>query len=236
LIEKRSFKSELDMNEFILESFNTDKEAEINNFSIKFNINNSSLILEEVNLKINDLNAWLKGKFNFYNKNYNASFKISIDDIDNKFILLNLEHDNGLENISIKNNYYLNNNIALNDPKKDPDNQVNSTSEINVIEDFNTIVNDLNKENLLEIKEDNVIKTATPQSYIAKVIEEDKSFNKVIESNIKLSKLPKSLKDIKQPLPINYFKPKIIVNTITKPKLPSEEDLLDNLLDSVLNP
>ena len=89
---------------------------------------------------------------------------------------------------------------------------------------------------MLEIKEDNVIKTATPQSYIAKVIEEDKSFNKVIESNIKLSKLPKSLKDIKQPLPINYFKPKIIVNTITKPKLPSEEDLLDNLLDSVLNP
>ena len=169
-------------------------------------------------------------------KRNNASFKISIDDIDNKFILLNLEHDNGLENISIKNNYYLNNNIALNDPKKDPDNQVNSTSEINVIEDFNTIVNDLNKENLSEIKEDNVIKTATPQSYIAKVIEEDKSFNKVIESNIKLSKLPKSLKDIKQPLPINYFKPKIIVNTITKPKLPSEEDLLDNLLDSVLNP
>ena len=245
LIGKRSFKSELDINEFILESFNTEEKAEINNFSIKFNINDSSLILEKVNLKINNLNTWLEGKFNFYNKNYNASFKISLNDIDDKFILLNLKNDKGVENISIKNNYYLNNNIAANDSKKELDNEVNIISEINNNDDFDTILDDLsknsilsnlNKEDLSEIKDANVIKTASPQSSTVKDTEEDKSFNKVIESNIKISKLPTYLKDIKQPLPINYFKPKIIVNTITKPKLPSEEDLLDNLLESVLNP
>ena len=245
LIGKRSFKSELDINEFILESFNTEEKAEINNFSIKFNINDSSLILEKVNLKINNLNTWLEGKFNFYNKNYNASFKISLNDIDDKFILLNLKNDKGVENISIKNNYYLNNNIAANDSKKELDNEVNIISEKNNNDDFDTILDDLsknsilsnlNKEDLSEIKDANVIKTASPQSSTVKDTEEDKSFNKVIESNIKISKLPTYLKDIKQPLPINYFKPKIIVNTITKPKLPSEEDLLDNLLESVLNP
>jgi len=245
LIGKRSFKSELDINEFILESFNTEEKAEINNFSIKFNINDSSLILEKVNLKINNLNAWLEGKFNFYNKNYNASFKISLNDIDDKFILLNLKNDKGVEKISIKNNYYLNNNISANDSKKELNNEVNIISEINNNDDFDTIMDDLsknsilsnlNKEDLSEIKDANVIKTASPQSSTVKDTEEDKSFNKVIESNIKISKLPTYLKDIKQPLPINYFKPKIIVNTITKPKPPSEEDLLDNLLDSVLNP
>ena len=97
------------------------------------------------------------------------------------------------------------------------------------------IYDDLNKEDLSEIKDANIIKAESPQSAIEKDTEEDKSFNKVIESNIKIFKIPKYLKDIKQPLPINYFKPKIIVNTITEPKLPSEEDLLDNLLASVLN-
>ena len=58
----------------------------------------------------------------------------------------------------------------------------------------------------------------------------------VSESFIIISKLPEYLKGIKNPINLDYFKPSPIKNNLVKPKLPTQEDLLDDLLDSVLNP
>ncbi|MDB9762864.1 hypothetical protein OAC06_08640, partial [Alphaproteobacteria bacterium] len=81
----------------------------------------------------------------------------------------------------------------------------------------NSVVNDLDNENLLEY-ENNI------------------DNNKIVEFNAKISNLPEYLKNVKDPIYKVYSKPKIIINISIKPQLPTQEDLLDNLLENVLNP
>ena len=80
-----------------------------------------------------------------------------------------------------------------------------------------SVVNDFDNENLLEY-ENNI------------------DNNKIVEFNAELSNLPEYLKNVKDPIYKVYSKPKIIKNIIIKPQLPTQEDLLDNLLKNILNP
>ena len=211
---------------FVIEAFSTDKQAEINNFSINYNINNNNIILDEVNLEIDELNSWLKGKFNFYNLDSNASLKINIDDSDNKSIFLNFLHNKGVKNIVIDNDYILNNHTAENDINNDEVNYIKPSIENIATDDFEDLIDKLSKNSLI-----NDFDNESSFDH-----ENNINNDKIIEFNAELSKLPEYLKDVKDPIYTDYSKPKIIKNIIIKPKLPTQEDLLDNLLENVLNP
>jgi hypothetical protein len=179
-----------------------------------------------VNLEIDELNSWLKGKFNFYNLDSNASLKINIDDSYNKSIFLNFLHNKGVKNIVIDNNYILNNNASVNDINNDEVNQVKRPIENIANDDFVDLIDDLSK--------NSVVSDFDNES----LLENENNINndKILEFNAKLSKLPEYLKNVKDPIYKAYSKPKIIKNNIIKPHLPTQEDLLDNLLENVLNP
>ena len=54
--------------------------------------------------------------------------------------------------------------------------------------------------------------------------------------DIKKSSVPLFFKNITILPVMDYYKPDTITNNLSIPKLPTEEDLLDELLDSVLSP
>ena len=226
LIETKNIKELISIDEFIIEAFNTNKQAEINNFSIKYNINDNEIIFEEENLKIAELNSWFKGKFNFYNLDANASLKINIDDSDNKSIFLNFIHNKDVKNIVIDNNYILNNNTSENVINNDEVNQIKPPSENIATDDFEDLIDNLSKNSLVsDFDNDSLLEH-----------ENNIDNDKIVESTAELFKLPEYLKDLENPIYKAYSKPKIIKNIIIKPKLPTQEDLLDNLLENILNP
>ena len=60
-------------------------------------------------------------------------------------------------------------------------------------------------------------------------------FDGLEENNIKRT-LPIFIQNIQTSSLVDYFKPNVLVNNIPLPRLPTEEDILDDLLDSVLSP
>ena len=57
LIETKDFKDVKSINKFVIQSFNTDKEAKISNFSIKYKINDNLIILDETAIEVDKFNS-----------------------------------------------------------------------------------------------------------------------------------------------------------------------------------
>ena len=62
--------------------------------------------------------------------------------------------------------------------------------------------------------------------------------NQIEDSKLEIKKnpLPMFIKNINISNFISYYKPSSITNNLPVPRLPTEEDILDELLDSVLSP
>ncbi|MGY8974681.1 MAG: hypothetical protein ACKVHD_00230, partial [Alphaproteobacteria bacterium] len=202
-----------------------DKQAKINNFSIKYKINDNLIILDETALEVDKLNSRLKGKFNIFNLNYNASLKINIDGNDNKSIFLKFGNKKGVKNIDIENNYISNKESSGEDVgQKAPQIKKISTSNIDDFLDEvfkKSVIGDFDNKILIEDEKTNEVQ---------------KSIVEILEPKVNFIKLPEYLKGIKSPVYRGYSKPKIIKNSTIKPKMPTQEDLLDNLLENILNP
>ena len=225
LIETKDFKDVKSINKLVIQSFNTDKQAKINNFSIKYKINDNLIILDETALEVDKLNSRLKGKFNFFNLNYNASLKINIDGNDNKSIFIKFVNKEGVKNIDIENNYISNKESSGEDVgQKAPQIKKISTSNIDDFLDEvfkKSVIGDFDNKILIEDEKTNEVQ---------------KSIVEILEPKVNFIKLPEYLKGIKSPVYRGYSKPKIIKNSTIKPKMPTQEDLLDNLLENILNP
>ena len=223
LIETKNIKDIKNIDKFVIESFNTDKQAQINNFSIKYNINNNNILFDEVNIEIDELNSLFKGKFNFDNLDYNAFLKINIDDNDNKNISLKFINNRGLKNLIIENDYVVKKQVNEN-------HNINNKIEDNTVVDFDDIIDGLSSKPFVSKVNNKILLQDEINNEIIKENVE------IIESNESFSRLPEYLKYVKDPIYKDYFKPKLIKNIISKPKLPTQEDLLNNLLENVLNP
>ena len=62
--------------------------------------------------------------------------------------------------------------------------------------------------------------------------------NQIEDSKLEIKKnpLPMFIKNINISNFISYYRPNSITNNLSIPRLPTEEDILDELLDSVLSP
>ncbi len=239
LVAIKNIKSKSSLDKFVFESFKTNKNAEIESFSTEYIIENNKLLIKNLSLKIDKFNALLNGKFDLKNKYYNSSLKISLEDNNTKNIFINFMRDKNTENKYVESNYILDE-ISHSDDTIDKAviSNKDDSNEGNIIDNFDNIINDLfkdsdleefNNQNLLDNKKESISNTVRSDK-----TEEDN--NIVLEPFIIISKLPEYLKGIKNPINLDYSKPSLIKNNLVKPKLPTQEDLLDDLLDSVLNP
>ena len=147
--------------------------------------------------------------------------------------------DKNTENKYVESNYILDE-ISHSDDAIDKDviSKTDDPNEGNITDNFDIIINDLSKnsvleelnnQNLLDDKKESISNTVTSEK-------PGEDNNIVLEPFIIISKLPEYFKGIKNPINLDYSKPSPIKNNLVKPKLPTQEDLLDDLLDSVLNP
>ena len=100
---------------------------------------------------------------------------------------------------------------------------------------FDTVLNELSDDTqLIENTEEQLIEKEV-NNIDNNLIENGQSSIENIE-DIKKTSIPLFFKNITILPVMDYYKPDTITNNLSIPKLPTEEDLLDELLDSVLSP
>ena len=100
---------------------------------------------------------------------------------------------------------------------------------------FDTVLNELSDDTkLIENTEEHLIEKEV-NNIDNNLNENGQSSKENIEDNKKTS-IPLFFKNITILPVMDYYKPDTITNNLSIPKLPTEEDLLDELLDSVLSP
>ncbi|MDG2001333.1 MAG: AsmA family protein [Alphaproteobacteria bacterium] len=210
----------------VYKSFSNDKEKRLDEFKITYTYDNYDLKLQTFEVKIDDFFALLDGQLNFKTRNYNLSSKFFLNDDLNNFLSLNLSRTND----NILNSAESNSSIVTSDIK------VNGQEEEVAIEDnsqLNDMTDSLSDENNLlnldnDLQIDDEIKLDSP------LIDDNQI--KDLKLEIKETPLPMFIKNINMSNFISYYKPNSITNNLSIPKLPTEEDILDELLDSVLSP
>jgi hypothetical protein len=237
LMTAKSINDKLSLEKVVFESFNTNRNTELESISSEYSIKNNNLILKNTILKNDQINASLNGEFNIYNKNYDSSFKVNFLDDDEKHIIIHFINDKNINKAYVEDNYIIKEITIPNDVTDKQEISINDElidDDIidNIINDLskNPIVEKLDGQNLLEDKIDNIINA----NVIDKPIEEVNIVDS--EPLINIPKLPIYLKETKNLINYEYYKPSVIINSLLKPKLPTQEDLLDSLLESVLSP
>ena len=237
LMTAKSIKDKLSLEKVVFESLNTNRNTELESIFSKYSIKNNNLILKNTILKNDQINASLNGEFNIYNKNYNSSFKVNFLGDDKKHIIINFINNKNIKKAYVEDNYIIKEITIPNDVTDKQEISINDElidDDIidNIINDLskNPIVEKLDGQNLLEDKIDNIINA----NVIDKPIEEVNIVDS--EPLINIPKLPIYLKETKNLINYEYYKPSVIINSLLKPKLPTQEDLLDSLLESVLSP
>ena len=237
LMTAKSINDKLSLEKVVFESFNTNRNTELESIFSKYSIKNNNLILKNTILKNDQINASLNGEFNIYNKNYDSSFKVNFLDDDEKHIIIHFINDKNINKAYVEDNYIIKEITIPNDVTDKQEISINDElidDDIidNIINDLskNPIVEKLDGQNLLEDKIDNIINA----NVIDKPIEEVNIVDS--EPLINIPKLPIYLKETKNLINYEYYKPSVIINSLLKPKLPTQEDLLDSLLESVLSP
>ena len=210
----------------VYKSFSNDIEKRLDDFKITFTYENYDIILQTFEVKIDDFFALHDGQLNFKTRNYNLSSKFFLNDDLNNFLSLNLSRTND----SILNSAESNSSVVTSDIN------VNGQEEVVAIE-HNTQFNDVSdslsdKNNSLNLDKDlqidDEIKVDSP------LIDNNQIKDSKLE--IKKTPVPMFIKNINMSNFISYYKPNIITNNLSIPRLPTEEDILDELLDSVLSP
>ncbi|MFP6779663.1 MAG: AsmA family protein [Alphaproteobacteria bacterium] len=211
---------------YIYESFNNDKEKRLDEFKVNYTYENYNLNLQTFEMKIDDFFTLVDGQLNFKTRDYFLTSKFFLNNDLNNFLSLNLSRsNNNVLNFAESSSSIVVSDIDVNSSEDQTDIKVNSN--LDDMTDNLPIQNELSNLNTeLQINDD------------VKLNSEVKEDNKLedLKLELKKTKLPLFIRDIKISKFIDYFKPKIITNNLLIPKLPTEEDILDELLDSVLSP
>ena len=168
----------------------------------------------------------IDGQLNFKTKDYFLSTKFFKNNNLDNFLSLNLSRTNNKFFNSADNNTSINNtDINVEDKSEDSEDSSN----------FDTVLNELSEDTqLIENTEEQLIEKEV-NNIDNNLIENGQSSIENIE-DIKKTSIPLFFKNITILPVMDYYKPDMITNNLSIPKLPTEEDLLDELLDSVLSP
>ncbi len=211
---------------YVYQSFGSDKEKKLDEFNINYTFANNSLTFQTFEIKIDNFFTLIDGQLNFKTKDYFLSSKFfKNNDLDN-FLSLNLSRTNNKFFNSAENSTSINN-TDINVEDKLEDSEDNSN--------FDTVLNELSDDSQLIVntEEQLIEKEVTKMSN--NLNENDRSSIEII-GDIEKPSIPLFFKNIKILPVMDYYRPDKVTNNLSIPKLPTEEDLLDELLDSVLSP
>ena len=215
-----------DLINYVYESFSSDKEKKLDEFNINYTFSNNSLAFETFEIKIDNFFTLLDGQLNLKTKDYFMSSKFfKNNDLDN-FFSLKLSRTNNKFFNSAENSTSINNtDINVEDKLDDSEDSSN----------FDTVLNELSEETQLTVNTEERL-TEKEGNNIDNNINENgqSSIENIVD--IKKPSIPLFFKNITIIPAIDYYRPDTITNNLSIPKLPTEEDLLDELLDSVLSP
>ena len=237
-----NIKNKLDFDKYIFESFNTDKEILLDNLSSQYSIKDNKVIFEGIDINVGEYNSLLDGEFNLKNKNYNSSIKFIYNNSDNNYLSINFARVDNNQNNYIETDFIQEN---LNNLDIIPDTN-NKVDIINIQgskdeEDFDDVLNDLSKNSIIEKLENEKVLNQKSTDNDDQLIQSNlKDDNEIIKPTILKPILPDYLKDMKNSSYFEFTYPIPPKNNIIKPKLQSqdeiEEGILNDLLDSVLSP
>ena len=215
-----------DLINYVYQSFSSDKEKKLDEFNINYTFSNNSLTFQTLEIRIDDFFTLIDGQLNLKTKDYFLSSKFfKNNDLDN-FLSLNLSRTNNKFFNSADNSTSINNtDINVEDKLEDSEDGSN----------FDTVLNELSEDTqLIENTEEQLVEKEV-NNIDNNLNENVQSSTENIEDNKKLS-IPLYFKNVTILPVLDYYKPDKITNNLSIPKLPTEEDLLDELLDSVLSP
>ena len=226
IININNIQGDDDLMDYVYQSFSSDKEKKLDEFNMNYTFSNSSLTFQAFEIKIDDFFTLIDGQLNLKTKDYFLSTKFfKNNDLDN-FLSLNLSRTNNKFFNSADNSTSINN-TDINVEEKSEDSEDSSN--------FDTVLNELSDDTkLIENTEEQLIEKEV-NNIDNNLNENGQSSIENIEDNKKTS-IPLFFKNISILQVMDYYKPNKITNNLSIPKLPTEEDLLDELLDSVLSP
>tara|TARA_B100000579_G_C22604533_1_gene744252 strand:- start:106 stop:864 length:759 start_codon:yes stop_codon:yes gene_type:complete len=229
IISIESIEEDDDLFNYVYESFNTNQEKKIDNFTINSTYSDNTLIFQAFEIKLDNIFTLIDGQINFKNNDYSISSKFFKNNDLNNFLSVNLTRsNNNVLNFAQKRSSIVNTDINLNNLQ---DNANDNKEDSN----FDNLINDLSIEDELVVLQKE-LEIDKKDIKIDNEISENLDLNVKLKDNIIKQPIPNFLQNIIITPLIIYYKPNIIVNNIPIPKLPSEEDILDDLLDSVLSP
>ncbi len=226
IININNIQGDDDLMDYVYQSFSSDKEKKLDEFNMNYTFSNNSLTFPAFEIKIDDFFTLIDGQLNLKTKDYFLSTKFfKNNDLDN-FLSLNLSRTNNKFFNSADNSTSINNtDINVEDKSEDSEDSSNFDTVLNELSDDTKLIENT-EEQLIEKEVNNIDNNLN---------ENGQSSKENIEDNKKTS-IPLFFKNISILKVMDYYKPNKITNNLSIPKLPTEEDLLDELLDSVLSP
>ena len=210
----------------VYQSFNTKSEKKLDDFTIKYIYGNGNLTFETFEIKINNFFTLLEGQLNFKTRDFIVSSKFFLNNDLNNFLSLNLSRTNNILLNTAENN------TSIDSTDINVKNNEDIISNIEDISNLDNVLDDLSDLALTEDKNQEEImaedKDKLDNEQTLSIINSEEPVKKAI--------LPLFLKDIRKSLVLDYYKPNKIINSLAVPRLPTEEDILDELLESVLSP
>ncbi len=215
-----------DLINYVYKSFSSDKEKKLDEFNINYTFSNNSLAFETFEIKLDNFFTLIDGQLNLKTKDYFISSKFfKNNDLDN-FLSLKLSRTNNKFFNSAENSTSINNtDINVEDKLDDSEDSSN----------FDTVLNELSEETQLTVNTEEQLAEKEGNNIDNNINENGQSSIENIV-DIKKPSIPLFFKNITILSVIDYYRPDKINNNLSIPKLPTEEDLLDELLDSVLSP
>ncbi len=210
----------------VYESFNTKNEKKIDDFIIKYIYENNNLTFETFEIKNDEFFTLLEGKLNFHTRDYIISSKFFLNNDLNNFLSLNLSRKNNVLLNSAESNTSIDNtdiNVKTNE---------DLISNIEDVNNFDNVLNDVSELSELQESNQELLVTEDKKELEGQINETIINSQEVLTSNASLL----FIENIKESLILDYNKPNKIINNLIIPKLPTEEDILDELLESVLSP
>ena len=226
IININNIQGDDDLMDYVYQSFSSDKEKKLDDFNMNYTFSNNSLTFQTFEIKIDDFFTLIDGQLNLKTKDYFLSSKFFKNNNLDNFLSLNLSRTNNKFFNSADNNTSINNtDINVEDKSEDSEDRSN----------FDTVLNELSDDTqLIENTEEQLVEKEV-NNIDSNLIENGQSSIENIEDIKKIS-IPLFFKNITILPVMDYYKPDTITNNLSIPKLPTEEDLLDELLDSVLSP
>ncbi len=224
----QSINDEENFKNILYDAFKTGKDSSIENFDVELKYKNNNISLDEFSIVVDDYNGLLSSSYNFNNNILNGSLIFPINKNNKDELLINFNNNKGkFEYIFDTKNKIFNKNKNL-----EPVIEDNISKDINFEEniDFENVINDLSNDSSNE----KIIESFK--------VDENTNESVKVNNNVNLDSIMKT-EELVNPIMIKIslknFEyneiPKIINNNIDRPKLPTQEDMLDDMLDILLD-